>query len=376
MIAPVRPALLALALCLAAGPASGQGVTARTVVLGQSAALSGPQQSVGEDIRNGALAYLRTLNDAGGVHGRRIELATLDDGADAKRALANTSRFVEELGVFVLFGYPENSVSRELLVLVQRSRVPLFAPVTGAQIARLPNRYVFTIRAGHADEVEGVIGHYAELGLKRFALVRRDDAGGAEILEAARAALKRHGGEAPAVVLMQGAVGKPDAARDALAAGADVVIVAAPAEPAAALIRELRRARTPAQLVALSLADALPLARALGRDGAGVALSQVVPPLERTSLPVVAEYRAAIEAETGRKAYSAASLESYLAAKVLAEAVRQAGPALTREALLLALEAMSRYDAGGRIFSFSRNNHQGSSRIELLVIGRDGRLLH
>jgi ABC-type branched-subunit amino acid transport system substrate-binding protein len=178
------------------------------------------------------------------------------------------------------------------------------------------------------------------------------------------------------VVLQQGSGRKPDVVRDALAADADVLIIAASVEPAASLIRDLRRAGNPAQLVALSLADALPLVRALGRDGAGVALSQVVPPVDRTSLPVVTEYRAAIEAETGRKAYSPASLESYLAAKVLAEAMRQAGPALTRDALLLALEAMSRYDAGGRIFSFSRNNHQGSSRIELLAIGRDGRLLH
>ncbi len=73
----------------------------------------------------------------------------------------------------------------------------------------------------------------------------------------------------------------------------------------------------------------------------------VVPPLERISLPVVAEYRAAIDAETGRKAYSAASLEAYIGAKVFAEAVRRAGPALTREALMQALESMSAYDAGG-----------------------------
>ena len=105
-------------------------------------------------------------------------------------------------------------------------------------------------------------------------------------------------------------------------------------------------------------------------------LSQVVPPIERTSLPVVAEYRTAMEAETGRKDFSPASLEAYIAAKVFAEAVRRAGPALTRDALLLALEAMSVYDTGGYSVGFSRTGHQGSSRIELLAIDRDGKLLH
>jgi hypothetical protein len=105
MIALARLLLAALALGLLAGMAWSQGVTPRTVVLGQSAPLSGPLQAHGEDIRNGALAYFRKLNAAGGVHGRRIELATLDDAGDAAATLANTHRFIEEFKVFALFGY-------------------------------------------------------------------------------------------------------------------------------------------------------------------------------------------------------------------------------------------------------------------------------
>lgn len=365
-----------LALVLAAStPVGGQGVTARTVVLGQSAPLSGPARAHGADIRNGALAYLRRLNDAGGIDGRRIELATLDDSGDPDRALANTHRLLEELRVFALFGYPDANVSRELLALVQQSRAPLFGPVTGAQIARQPGRYVFTVRAGHADEMGRVVGHYAQLGLKRFSLVRRDDPEGAEILEAMRAALRRHDLPAPAVaVLRRGQV--PEAIHEVLVAGPDAVVVALPAEPATGLLRELKRGTRGAQLVVLSLAEPAQLARDLGPAGAGIVLSQVVPPIERTSLPVVAEYRTAMEAETGRKDFSPASLEAYIAAKVFAEAVRRAGPALTRDALLLALEAMSVYDTGGYSVGFSRTGHQGSSRIELLAIDRDGKLLH
>lgn len=362
-------------LCAASLAAWAQGVTPSTVALGQSAPLSGPAREHGEAIRNGALAYLRTLNDAGGVHGRRIELATLDDAGDSKRALANTQRLLEDLRVFALFGYPEANVSRELLALVQQGRAPLFAPVTGARLARQSGRYVVTVRASHADEVERVVEHYAQLGLKRFALVHQEDPAGAEIAQALHGALRRRSlAAAGAAALKPGRTG--EAVHEALLADPDVILVAAPLAPAADLLRELKRAATPAQLVALSLAEPLPLARALGAAGAGVALSQVVPPLERTSLPVVAEYRAALEAETGRKEYSPASLEAYIAAKVFAEAVRRAGPALTREALLLALEAMSVYDAGGYAVGFSRANRQGSSRIELLSIGRDGALLH
>jgi len=375
MIAPVRQTLAAVLLLLACAAASGQGVTSRTVVLGQSAPLSGAQQALGEQIRDGALAYLRRLNDSGGVHGRRIELATLDDAGDPARALANTRRFIEEFGVFALFAYPEASTSREVLELAHRARMPLFAPLSSASSVRQPGRAVFTVRAGLADEAAQIVEHYSQLGLRRFALVRRDDAGGAQFLAALRAALARRD-QPPPLDAPIGAPGPGAAARRVAAAAVDVVIVALAQPPASDAVRALRHAGTGAQIVATSAASADAMALALGADGSGVALSQVVPPLERIGLPVVAEYREAMEADSGGAAYSAASLEAYIAAKVIAEAIRRAGPAPTRDSLLLALEAMSALDTGGHTVRYSRNSRRGSDRIYLLAIGRDGALLH
>jgi ABC-type branched-subunit amino acid transport system substrate-binding protein len=195
--------------------------------------------------------------------------------------------------------------------------------------------------------------------MKRFALATGDEGADAEFREAFARTLKKRSLE-------------PAANRRE----ADVILVVAAQRPAADLVARLKRSKLSARIVVLSLAEAAPLARALGPDGAGVALSLVVPPLERISLPVVAEYRAAIQAETGRKAYSAASLEAYIGAKVFAEAVRRAGPALTRESLMQALESMAAYDAGGYLLRFGRGDRHGSSHAELIVIGRDGNLLH
>jgi len=346
-------------LLLAACTVRAQGVTSLTVALGQSAPLSGASQSLGEDIRNGALAYLRQLNEAGGVHGRRIELATLDDAGDAKRALANTQRLAEQLRVFALLAYPGPSVSRELLSYVQQARIPFFAPLTGAQIVRLPGQTVVSVRAGHAEELDRVVEHYAGLGLRRLALATGNEGADVEFREAFAHALQ-----------------KRDLAPAAKRDEADVIVVLAALRPAADLVTKLKRSQPAAQIVVLSLAEATPLAGMLGRDGAGVVLSLVVPPLERVSLPVVSEYRAAMEAETGRKAYSAASLEAFIGAKVFVEAVRRAGPSLTREALMQGLASMTAYDAGGYVLSFGRGDRHGSSHTELIVIGRDGNLLH
>jgi ABC-type branched-subunit amino acid transport system substrate-binding protein len=309
------------------------------------------------------------------VHGRRIELATLDDAGDPSRALANTRRLIEEFGVFALFAYPETSATREVLELAHGADMPLFAPLSGAARVRQPGRAVFTVRAGLADEAEQIVDYYSQLGLRRFALMRRDDADGAQFLAALRAALSRRG-QPPPMDAPIGAASPGAAARRVAAANVDVAIVALAQPPASDAVRALRQAGTGAQIVATSAASALSLAQALGTDGSGLALSQLVPPLDQIGLPVVAEYREAIEADSGGPGHSVASLEAFIAAKVIAEAIRRAGPALTRDKLLLALEAMSSHDTGGHTVRYSRSSRRGSTRIYLLAIGRDGALLH
>lgn len=334
------------------------GVSAKTIVLGQSAPLSGPAQALGEEIRNGVLAYLQTVNDAGGVHGRRVELATLDDAGDAARARENTQRLAEQLRVFALIAYPAASVTREVLAAAQQAGAPFFAPLSGAELVRLAGPGVVTVRASRADEVERVVEHYAQLGLKRFALEAQGSEA-AEWREALVRALKRQRLEAPGPL-----------------EGADAVLLAAPAREAAILVRSLRRSGNHAQLVALSAADAGALAKALGGEGAGLALAQVVPSAEHTALALVSNYREAFARASGDKSFGAASLEAYLGAKVFVEAARRAGPKLTREALMQALQTMSAFDAGGVLLAYGRGDRHGSSRIHLLAIGREGALLH
>src|SRR4051812_3192753 len=95
-----------LGLALAAGPVLAEnGVSDKSIVLGQSAALSGPASVLGTAMRDGALAYFDAINADGGVHGRQIVLKTVDDGYDPARAGPNTGQLVDKEHVFALFGY-------------------------------------------------------------------------------------------------------------------------------------------------------------------------------------------------------------------------------------------------------------------------------
>jgi ABC-type branched-subunit amino acid transport system substrate-binding protein len=364
-------AVLAAAALAAPAAALAQGA-AGAIVIGQSAPLSGSNKDLGTDIRNGALAHFKRVNDAGGVNGRRIELVSLDDANDTKRSEANTKQLLEQNNPIALYGYGSATLSRPALPLVEAAKIPFVAPFTGADPMRKFNRYVYNHRASYADELEKIVEHYTTFGVKRFAVLYYDDAVGKENFGAVERALKSRN-LAPAAVASVTRT-QTDFTKELEIVGKsspDVVILTTLYKTSADFIKGLKKAGVGTQFVSTSFAGSTALANSLGPDGLGVAMSQIVPSYLKRSIPVVKEYQAAMEATLGKKEFSYTSLESYIAAKVLVEGLRRAGPQPTREKLLAALDTISNYDVGGYLVSFSPSNHNGSSFVSLSILGRD-----
>ncbi|HYR36192.1 MAG TPA: ABC transporter substrate-binding protein [Burkholderiales bacterium] len=365
-------AIACVAMALAAY-AQAPGVSARTVLFGQSAPLTGSNAELGNDIRNGALAYFRKVNEAGGLHGRKLELVSLDDANQVPRAEANTARLIQEERVFALFGYASATLSRPALPLVDKHQVPFLAPFTGADPMRVFNRYVYNLRASYADELEKIVEHFVPLGVKRFSIVYYDDVVGRENFAAVDRALKKRNLQAVSIAALKERA-NPDIAAGVkeIAKGTpDVVILTTLYKASSDFIKLARRSGVDAQMASNSFPGANPLAKELGAQGAGVIVATVVPPPTKRSLQVVKEYQEAIEKQTGKKEYSFTSLESFIGAKVAVEALRRAGAHPSREAFMRELDGLRNFDAGGYLVSFSPANHNGSSFVELTVIGKD-----
>jgi ABC-type branched-subunit amino acid transport system substrate-binding protein len=374
----IRPALVFCA-ALAAGAASAQsGVSASTIVIGQSVPLTGTNRALGEEIRNGAIAYFRKSNDAGGVHGRKIEMVSLDDANDVKRAGENTQKLVEEQGVFALFGYASATLSRPALPFVDRHGVPFVHPFTGADPMRVFNKHIYNVRSSYADELEKIVEHFVPLGVTRFGIVYYDDVVGKENFTAVERALKKRG-YAPVAVAAIKDRAKSDieaAVKDIAKGSPDVVILTTLFKASADFIKLARKSGLYAQMASNSFPGASPLAKELGDEGSGVIVATVVPPYTQASLPIVAEYRAAMDKQFGNKEYSFTSLESYIGAKIVVEGMRRAGPKLTRESFMRGLDSLSNFDVGGYFVKFSPTNHNGSSFVELSVITKNQQFQH
>jgi branched-chain amino acid transport system substrate-binding protein len=120
--------------------------------------------------------------------------------------------------------------------------------------------------------------------------------------------------------------------------------------------------------------DSATLIRELGADAHGLVISQVVPHPARATLPLVREYLSLLRAKGGSPSY--ASMEGYIAARILGEGLKRVGPNPTREKLVEALENLGNYDMDGLNLRFSPTNHNGGTYIDLTIINAQGKLLH
>jgi ABC-type branched-subunit amino acid transport system substrate-binding protein len=343
----------------------------------QSTALTGPLGDLGQAMSQGAKACFDAVNSQGGVNGRRIELQTLDDGYDVKRALANAARFLSDGSTFALFNCMGTPMIEAMLPQVIETGIPFFAPFTGAQLARPKGvRNIFNIRAGYAEEAEQQVRHLATVGIKRIAIAYQANSFGKEVYDGARAALDKHKLKEAASVTVENTGADADtAAGKLLQSNPEAVIVGLAGKPALDFIKAMRAQRRGLPLYALSVMGAAATLKALGSDGVGVAVSQVVPAPGKTVVPVVREFRNAWSASGTKLEPSHLALEGYINARVFVEALRRTGKNPTRERFIESTWAMRRFDLGGFELGFTEPGRNASRFVELTMVGRDGRFI-
>jgi branched-chain amino acid transport system substrate-binding protein len=343
------------------------------IVLGQSAAFSGPAMQLGTQFHAGAKLHFDQLNAKGGVGGRAIEIRQLDDGYEPDRCQANTARLIKD-EVFALFGYIGTPTSLAALPLATSARVPFIAPFTGAMSLREPfKREAFHLRASYDDETALIVKQLIELSQNRIGVFYQNDAYGKAGLSGVTKALAARQLKPIAEGTVERNSEDVAAAVAKLAkSGAQAIVQIGAYKACAAFIRQAKQAGYGGKFYNVSFVGTQALADELGKDGAGVVVSQVVPSPYNPARPVSREFVAAAK-QQGRVQANLSSMEGYLAAKLFTEGLKRAGGKPTREALIAALESINE-DFGGYRVSFGPGNHVASKFVELSMLTGDGRV--
>ena len=343
------------------------------IVLGQSAAFSGPAMQLGTQFHAGARLWFDQLNAKGGVGGRQVEIRHLDDGYEPDRCVANTEKLIKD-EVFALFGYIGTPTSLAALPLATSARVPFIAPFTGAMGLREPfKREAFHLRASYDDETALIVKQLIELSQNRIGVFYQNDAYGKAGLSGVTKALAARQLKPVAEGTVERNSEDVAAAVAKLAkSGAQAIVQIGAYKACAAFIRQAKQAGYGGKFYNVSFVGTQALADELGKDGAGVVVSQVVPSPYSAARPVSREFVAAAK-QQGRVQANFSSMEGYLAAKLFTEGLKRAGGKPTREALIAALESINE-DFGGYRVSFGPGNHVASKFVELSMLTGDGRV--
>jgi branched-chain amino acid transport system substrate-binding protein len=359
-------AALAIGMGLSA-PASSQ------ILIGQTAGFSGPVAAGVRETTDGALLYIESVNARGGVNGQKIELISLDDGFEPKRAAQNAQELIVDKKVVALFLVRGTPHTQAVMPLLEEHKVPLIAPSTGAMALHSPvHPYVFNVRATYQREAERAVRHLSLIGMDRIAVLQVDDSFGADAIEGANAGFAAVGKKP--VLLEKFDRSKPDFSQIApkvAQAQAQAVLFIGSGSAVADGTRAIRQAGSRAQIVTLSNNAASGFIKQMGENAHGTIISQVFPYERSISSPLVKE--AADLAKGRNMEISPAMMEGFAAAKVLVEALRRAGPSPTRERITAALNGLKNFDIGGMEVSYSPTDHTGLDFADLSIVGADGK---
>jgi ABC-type branched-subunit amino acid transport system substrate-binding protein len=370
---------VALVTALAAATmaqAQERGVSATEVVIGTSQPLSGGAAFWGVPVTGGMEAWIRLINEQGGIHGRRIRLVALDDSYLPPRAVVNVRELVDRVGIFALVGLLGSANAFAVRDFVVENQVLWINPLADANMwaGFRGKRTLFVSYVSYVDEGR-ILTEYAakNMGVKTVAVFYQNDLFGQKGL----LGVKR--GAAAAKIKVVAAVPYELTDREFSAqavklreSGADAVVLYANPTAGALVVRGMRQIGYAPKLISTSaLAD--PAMFALAGDAwNGVTLAAYFP-LPGTdarvdeTLATITRINPALARQPFNAVGGIAFLEPFL------EGLRRAGPNLTRASFITAMETLRNWDGNvARGITFGPDRRQGINKL-YLVRSENGR---
>ena len=366
-----------------------RGITDREIRFGIAGPFSGPAKELGRQMKLGIDTAFNRINEQGGVDGRMLRLIAADDGYEPGRTAEAMKQLYEKEQVFGFIGNVGTPTATVAVPYALERRTLFFGAFTGANILRNdpPDRYVFNYRASYAEETDAVVHYLVKLRRippRQIAVFAQEDsygdAGYAGVAKAYRA-LGANDGAIVRLGYKRNTVDVDDAVNQLKLQKPPIkaVVMVATYRAAAKFIEKTRDLYPQMVYSNVSFVGSTSLAEELGllgpRFASGVIVTQVVPAVAGYSSAVL-EYKNALAKYFPGENPDYVSLEGYVAANVLIQALKRAGPQLDTERLIDNLESMRNIDLGlGTSLNFGRSEHQASHKIWGTALDENGRYL-
>ena len=350
-----------------------QGVTKNEIVLGTAQDLSGPVVPFSKPAVNGMRMRIDEINDQGGIHSRKLKLVVEDHGYDPKKAVLAAQKLIQKDRIFAVVGPIGTPTAMAGMPIYLEKNVPHLFPLSAARQMFDPlHKLKYSVFATYYEATRsGLKRLVKEKGLKRVCTLYQDDDFGLKVKAGGEAALKDLGMTyAEVTTYKRGATDFSSQVQKMQGAGCDMVVLGT-------IIRET--------------IGAIAIARKLGWNpeflGSGAAYLDLIHKLGGPAMnglyatgtmnyPYADDPSANVRAwyqrykEKFKEDPNLSSVYGYQIINAFATAAEKAGPSLTVDSLVKALDSMTipRDMFGADEQSFRANKHQGSNRAKLCQI--------
>lgn len=354
------------AVLLPAGAALAQevvGVTDKEIRIGIMAPLTGNASSFSK-AQIGIDAYYKSINDAGGIHGRRIVTVMEDYACDSAKGLAAVRKLIHQDRVFMLHGNSCSAVAMSIKPIVVESNVPwVVAHAANPAISTPIVRHIFhavpTARA-YANAMANFVA--SKPGIKTVAIVQHTDDWAKSYCTPAAELLAKRGLKPVGEFALER--GQTDATAQVLKLrqlNPDFILGCLYEAETVVLLRDMKRYALNAPVMGTGGTD---LENTFKRAGDFDTVRNYFVPhpyVDNLDGPKLKPFVDIVRKYYPNETITAFSVASMGSAVMVVEALRRVGRDLTRERFIAELEKMQNFDSqvfAARI-SYSPTDHDG-----------------
>ena len=350
---------------------------ANALVIGCSAALTGPLAGFGQGIQQGVNAAFAEVNEQGGIGGRPLHYALVDDGYKPETSVDNVKQLLSNNKVVALMGCMGTPNNTAIIPLIEASDMVHLGPLTGAASLRKASiKNVFHVRASYNDEVKRLVDNLVSMNLRDLTIAYLDNGFGKELLQVGLNALSGKGLKAVAQVAVATDGKNVDSAvSEVLASKPSAVLMFTAGNVSAALTAAARKASPGLPIAGLSVTYTAAGITQLGDAASGIALTMIMPDALPTKYLLVRRYQKAMRA-MDQTDFNGSSLEGYVNAQLMIEGLKKAGANPSRSKIREAIGDIRNMDLGGfRVDYSAPSTRVGSEYVDLGILSKNGRFL-
>lgn len=335
--------------------------------LGISVPNSGIMKAWGSAVYSGADAYFSHVNENNLLKDKKISLIVYDDKYEPELTIENIKKLIDEK-IFAFFGFVGTPTVKKILPILQKEKIPLIAPFSGAEFLRdRKYKHFVNFRSSYDQEIDAIVKYlYEKKGVERFAVFYQNDDYGEEGFVSLLESLDKRGlklaGEG---TYKRNTLSIKHALYEIRSVQPEAILMVGAYRANALFIKTAKRDELfkDTYFCNISFGDADEMVKELDKNTTNLLFSEVVPNYKSSNLSVVSEYKDLMKKYYPDQALGFISLESFLAAKTLVTALQNIEGSITREKFLKEIQNLKSDSLGGMEISYK--NKQIHNKVYL-----------